>query len=73
MPLEADKYLQDIRQAVDLIASFTRDKTLADRRIIAFRNLLIHGYADIHDRLVWDIVDTKLPLLRREVAALLPR
>lgn len=41
------------------------------RRIIAFRNLLIHGYADIDDRLVWDIVETKLPTLRSEIAELL--
>ena len=39
------------------------------RRIIAFRNILIHGYADVDDRLVWDVVETKLPVLRREVAA----
>jgi len=41
------------------------------RRIVAFRNILIHGYADIDDRLVWDIVQAKLPVLRREVEALL--
>ena len=41
------------------------------RRIIAFRNVLIHGYAEVDDRLVWDIAETKLPVLRREVAALL--
>ncbi len=41
------------------------------RRIVAFRNILIHGYADVDDRLVWDVVETKLPLLRREVEALL--
>jgi len=37
------------------------------RQIIAFRNILIHGYAEIDDRLVWDIVETKLPKLRAEV------
>jgi uncharacterized protein with HEPN domain len=42
-----------------------------NRRIIAFRNILVHGYADVADRLVWDIVQAKLPLLRREVADLL--
>lgn len=42
------------------------------RRIIAFRNILIHGYADVDDRLVWDIVETKLPVLRREIESLLP-
>jgi uncharacterized protein with HEPN domain len=41
------------------------------RRIISFRNLLIHGYADVDDRLVWDVVETKLPVLRREVEILL--
>jgi uncharacterized protein with HEPN domain len=52
------------------------DKEIAARisehaRIIAFRNILIHGYADVDDRLVWDVVMTKLPVLRREVDALL--
>jgi len=40
-------------------------------RIIAFRNILIHGYADVDDRLVWDIVESKLAGLREDVAALL--
>ena len=40
-------------------------------RIIAFRNMLIHGYASVDDRLVWDVVEAKLPVLRREVDALL--
>jgi len=41
------------------------------RRIIAFRNILIHGYADVDHRLVWDIVESKLATLRTEVSALL--
>ncbi len=41
------------------------------RRIIAFRDILIHGYAEIDDRLVWDIVESKLPVLRGEIAALI--
>ena len=41
------------------------------QRIIAFRNILIHGYAEVDDRLVWDILQTKLPRLLREVEALL--
>ena len=39
------------------------------RRIVALRNILIHGYADVDDRLVWDVVKTKLPVLSREVEA----
>lgn len=41
------------------------------RQIIAFRNILIHGYADVDDELVWDIVQTKLPALRAGVETLL--
>jgi uncharacterized protein with HEPN domain len=41
------------------------------RRIIAFRNILVHGYANVDNRLVWDILETKLPTLRREVTLLL--
>jgi len=41
------------------------------RRIIAFRNILIHGYAQVDDRLVWDIVETKLDVLFGQVMSLL--
>jgi uncharacterized protein with HEPN domain len=41
------------------------------RAIVAFRNILIHGYAEVDDRLVWDVVETKLPTLMREIGALL--
>ena len=40
-------------------------------KIIAFRNILIHGYAVVDDRVVWDIIQTKLPTLRKEVQSLL--
>lgn len=41
------------------------------QKIISFRNILIHGYTDIDDRLVWNIVETKLPAVLQEVKALL--
>lgn len=41
------------------------------RRIIAFRNILIHGYAEVDDRLVWDIIESKLPILLSETETLL--
>jgi len=40
-------------------------------RIIAFRNILIHGYAEVDDRIVWDILQTELPTLLQEVETLL--
>ena len=52
------------------------DASVADQitqyqRIIAFRNVLIHGYADVDNRLVWGVLQTNLPTLSQEVAALL--
>lgn len=32
-------------------------------RIVAFRNVLIHGYATVDDRLVWSVVEGELPEL----------
>jgi len=54
------------------------DSAIASRigehaRIIAFRNTLIHGYAEIDDRLVWVIVENKLPVLRLEIDELLAK
>lgn len=42
-----------------------------NRNIIAFRNILIHAYAHTDDRIVWDIVEYKLPVLIREVTELM--
>ncbi len=52
------------------------DKSVAEKitdyqNIISFRNILIHGYADIDDRLVWNIIEIKLPVLSLEVKNLL--
>jgi uncharacterized protein with HEPN domain len=37
------------------------------KKIISFRNILIHGYAEVDDLLVWDIVATRLPVLFQEI------
>ena len=70
-----ERELQIVGQA---LAQLTKlDPTLAEhitdrRRIVAFRNILVHGYADVDDRLVWDVVATKLPTVRAELDVLLP-
>jgi len=40
-------------------------------RIVAFRNILIHGYASVDDRLVWGVVESRLKPLLDVVAALI--
>jgi uncharacterized protein with HEPN domain len=49
----------------------TGAKISEQARIVAFRNILIHGYAHVDDRIVWDVLETKLPTLVTEVEALL--
>lgn len=41
------------------------------RSIIAFRNILVHAYAEVDDRLVWDIIETKLSALVQDAAMLM--
>jgi len=40
-------------------------------RIVAFRNILIHGYANVDNRLVWGVIETHLASLRAALAQLL--
>ena len=40
-------------------------------RIVAFRNVLIHGYATVDNRLVWGVIKTSLGSLRTILDSLL--
>ena len=40
-------------------------------RIIAFRNIIVHGYASVDDRIVWGVIEADLPALRAAVRELL--
>jgi len=40
-------------------------------RIVAFRNILIHGYAAVDDKIVWGVVESSLPQLRKALQQLL--
>ena len=65
-----ERQFEIIGEALGQLAKL--DQSLAGQvtdyqKIVSFRNVLIHGYADVDDELVWDIVETQLPVLRREV------
>ena len=69
-----ERELGIIGEAVTRLARL--EKTVVARiseyqRIIAFRNILIHSYADVDDRLVWDLLETKIPTLARDIDSLL--
>jgi uncharacterized protein with HEPN domain len=49
----------------------TGERITDHRKITSFRNVLIHAYGRIDDTKTWDIVQTKLPVLRLELAQLL--
>ena len=69
-----EREFEIIGEAMTLLAR--ADESVAGRisgyqRIISFRNVIIHQYADVDDRLVWDVIETNLPTLAREVDMLL--
>lgn len=71
-----ERQFEIIGEAMSQLAKL--DSALASRiskyqRIIAFRNVLIHGYADVDNRLVWDVIQTNLPTLAREIDTLLEK
>jgi uncharacterized protein with HEPN domain len=41
------------------------------RQIIAFRNILVHGYDIVHDATVWEVLEKDLSQLTKDVDSLL--
>jgi uncharacterized protein with HEPN domain len=58
--------LNRLRRADPATAASIRDID----RIIGFRNIVVHGYATLDDRIVWGIVESYVPALEREIGAL---
>ncbi|MCP4286505.1 MAG: DUF86 domain-containing protein [Gammaproteobacteria bacterium] len=73
MRAAVERQFEIIGEALSLLAK--RNKELAAhisayQRIISFRNILIHGYARVDDRLVWSVVEERLGILLDEVRSL---
>ena len=65
-----ERQFEIIGEAINRLSEMNAD--LASRirersRIIIFRNQLIHGYFVVDDRVVWDVIQTKLPILARDI------
>jgi uncharacterized protein with HEPN domain len=48
----------------------TADRLTEHERIVGFRNVLVHGYDLVDDRIVWDTIKNNLPVLLSEVEEL---
>ena len=69
-----ERQFEIIGEAVNRLSEFNpglAHRISERRRIINFRNQLIHGYSVVDDRVVWDVIQTKLPILAEEVRTML--
>lgn len=69
-----ERNFEIIGEAVNRIAKLDPDVAAGigkQRQIVAFRNVLIHGYDLVDHRIAWSLIDEELPVLLAEVEALL--
>jgi uncharacterized protein with HEPN domain len=58
-------------RAAEHIDPAVASKITRFRKIIDFRNVLVHDYATVYPEGIWEIIRVHLPRLRTEVEALL--
>lgn len=63
MQLESKAWLYEILPEIEITHA---------RRIVQTRNQIIHQYEHVSDEVIWDIIQTHLPLLKKEIEVLLP-
>ena len=49
----------------------TAERISEYKRVIGFRNTLIHGYSNVNNSVVWDALQKDLPVLHREAKEML--
>ena len=59
-----------LNQALDFHPSLS-DRITNIKRIISFRNRLIHGYASVSPQIVWGIVTNDVPILLDEIRTIM--
>lgn len=67
-----ERNLITVGEAMSVILKKESDINISNaRKIVDVRNRLAHGYDDIDDTQIWNIVINRLPLLNQEVQELL--
>ena len=66
----AVRNLEVIGEAAKNVPDEMRAKIAVDwKKMAGLRDVLIHGYFGIDLEIIWDVVENKLPTLRREVSS----
>ncbi|MFY0599758.1 MAG: DUF86 domain-containing protein [Cyclobacteriaceae bacterium] len=67
-----ERNLEIIGEAINRILSLDPDIKISQaRKIVDFRNRIIHGYDSISDEIVWTTATRDLPVLKLEITDLL--
>jgi uncharacterized protein with HEPN domain len=69
-----ERELQNIGEALRQLEAKhpeTAAKLSEHEKIVRFRHALVHGYDEVKPRLVWDVVEAKIPVLLAELETLL--
>jgi uncharacterized protein with HEPN domain len=56
---------------LDRLGPAVADRVTSLRRVVDFRNRIIHGYDSVDDLIVWRTIQEHLPVLKAEVEGLL--
>ena len=67
-PLLAQQPAEPFKEKVDVNLT---NQIMDYRKIIGFRNVLVHGYKMIDDQIVWQTIQQHLPILKHQVENLL--
>ena len=69
-----ERQFEIVGEAISQLAKINEEtaaRIIGYQRMIALRNVLIHGYADVDDQIVWGVVISDLPQLALEVERLI--
>lgn len=67
--VEWDASIRELQLIGDSINILLQDGILDDsyRKIVDFRNQIVHGYFGIDHEIVWDVIKTKIPILTSNI------
>lgn len=73
--LEWDATLRELQLIGDAVNSLLKEEMLPRefRRVVDFRNQIVHGYFGIDEKIVWSVIHQKLPELRNDIEKLRKR